>query len=288
MFLKKISIFISFVFIIYNFSPLVYGGQAVMLSDEELDGVYAAGIDININSVEAFRSAVAAQSNIAAVTSLSANTVSLTNSNFAQINNIGNSAVAAQNNIAAVVARNGDINGVTINNTNVANIENSVTTTEGFARALSLNAGDKLTLGQVYAAGSAVASQSNIGVIAALNGGIYSSSINNLNDAVVENWGGSALASQINIAVAIANGGPIDGVTITNTNVANVGTTDAVGTMVDSTVYNGTLGNVNFNCVVNQSAVATQINIAVIAALDNNATNTSVTNYNIATVYNLP
>lgn len=287
MFLKKISIFISIVFIISNFSPLAYAGQAVALSDEELDGIYAAGIDININSVEAFRSAVVAQSNIAAVTSLSANTVSLTNSNFAQINNVGNSAVAAQSNIAAVVARSGDINNATINNTNVANINNSVTA-EGFASASSLNMGDRLTLGQVYAAGSAVASQSNIAVLAALNGGIYNSSINNFNNALVENWGGSALASQINIGVAITKGGPINGVTITNSNVANVGSTDAIGTITNSTFYNGTLGNVDFNLVVNQSAVASQINIAVIAALSNNATNTSVTNHNIATVYNLP
>lgn len=289
---KKILRGFIIVLIIANFFFLgaVYAEKAVVLSDAELDEISAAGFDIDINSVLAFRSSVAAQSNISAVNGLSAHVVSLTNSNFANIHNIGNSAVALQSNIAAVVAKSGDINGATINNRNEATISNTANTdTEGYAEASSLNADipafSLLGINNVYAAGSAVASQSNIAAIVALAGNIKNAFIDNYNDATLTNFGNSAVAAQSNIAVIVAQK-DIDTATINNTNLANVANTlnDVFGgANLQNFTYSGVWGNLNINHLsLTYSEVASQSNIAIIVSLAGSITNASIQNYNPA------
>ncbi len=162
----------------------------------------------------------------------------------------------AQGNTATVVAQDGSIDGATVTNTNSLEATNS--------SDISLL-------------------QDNIAVVAALSGSISGATIENSNSATLTNWEGSA-AYQRNIAVAIANGGTIDnGTTINNTNFANI---DIAANHFDSSDVLG--GNINFDCFISQSASVLQINIAVIAALNNGTSNPSATNANIATTYHFP
>lgn len=292
MFLKKIfrSLIILgfFVFISFGF---IRAQEAIVLSDSQLDDISAAGFDIDINAVEAFRSAVIAQSNIGAVKGFGLSNISLNNSNLGSINNIGNSGVGLQSNIAAVVAEKGNINGATINNSNILDIKNTGGQ-PGAVSASLINAdlsSGLAAVNKVYADNSAVATQSNIAVMAALGGDITNSFINNRNFAALNNLGNAALAAQTNIAVVVARGN-IDNVAINNLNEALVTNTAnaAGGAQVQSFNYSGLLGSLYVNNLsISYSAQAAQANIAVIVSLGSgHVTNSSVNSSNIATVIN--
>jgi hypothetical protein len=295
--LRKIAIFVFIILISIGFLPYrAFAGQAVVLSDAELDAVSAAGFDIDINAVLAYRSSVAAQSNIAAIYGLGASAVSLSNSNFAQVNNFGNSAVAVQSNIAAVVAKEGDIQSATINNTNTANLNNTGNASgQAHATSLNLDLSPQAVLtriNQVLANYSAVASQSNVAAVVSLNGNIKDTVINNANTANLTNLGNSAVAAQSNIAVLVAQG-TIDNSSINNSNIADVVNTGLPaaspgGANLQNFTYSGVFGNLNINHIlVNYSASANQSNIAVIVSLGGgDVTNSSVNNSNIANVQN--
>lgn len=164
--MKKPFTAIIFLFLLINYLTPSYAYQALVLSDDELDNVSAAGFDINVEAVQAIRAAVVSQNNIAAVVSENGNIDNTT------INNINNTSVQAfdsgvqisQNNIAALIALNGDITNAAINNINQA-------TASG-----ELN--------------SAIVSQSNIAILLANN--ISNSTINNIN------VGGVGVSSPIN------------------------------------------------------------------------------------------
>lgn len=293
--MRRKQLRIVFIILILSwFSPYrTFAAQAKVLSDAELDNISAAGFDIDINSVSAFRSSVAAQSNIAALKGFGLNAASLSNSNFAIINNIGNSAVAAQSNIAAIVADRGNIEGVTVNNRNVAEI-NNMGNAGGYAEAGSLNANipsyGLLGVNNVYSDGSALASQSNIAALIALDGNIKDTLINNHNDATLANFGNSAVAAQSNIAIIVAQGN-IDNTTINNSNVANVVNTlngSSGGANIQNFTYSGLWGNLNIQHIsVNYSTLANQRNIAVVVSLSGNVKNISVNNSNIANAQNI-
>ena len=295
MFSKIISsILIIGGFILLNFSTPIYAEKITVLSDAELDNISAGGIDIDINAAEAFRSAVVSQSNIGAFKGFSLNNISLNNYNLSAINNTGNSAVGLQSNIAAVVAQKGDIKAATINNNNTATINNTGSLEGALSASLAnINAPLGLvTINRVYADKSAVASQSNIAVIAALEGNIKDSLINNKNFAALTNFGNSAVASQSNIAVVVARGN-IDNTTINNLNeaiVTNTGLNTALGggAQVQNFNYSGLLGSLQINHLsVAYSAEAAQSNIAIVLSLGGgNVSNTHINSSNIATVIN--
>jgi hypothetical protein len=136
------------------------------LSDAELDEVSAAGFDIDINAVLAFR-AIVEQAGIASGALKTGMTATAAASSV------------VQNNIAAIYSAKGDISGATIDNSN----------------SISLNA---------VTAGGAGAEQNNLAVIAAQEGAVRDSSLNNVNQA--EACADIAGISQDNIGIIIAAG----------------------------------------------------------------------------------
>lgn len=291
---NKISIvFLSLIFV-FSLSISAYPKQAIILCDQELDNISAAGFDIDINAAYAFRSAVISQSNIAAIASFngSINHTKINNSNLATVKNQGNSAVASQSNIAAIVAESGDIKDAIIKNTNIANVENNYTS-EGGAQ-LNTASFDTTTstvkINNVSADASSVVAQTNIAAVVALDGNIKDTKIRNFNHAVIKNNGDSALANQNNIAVMVASGS-IENIQINNTNIANVKnthTTDSDGANVVSLSHNGMLANFSINNIVTEnSASVSQSNISAVISFVGNIKNDSIKGKNIAHVVNI-
>lgn len=148
-------------------------------------------------------------------------------------------------------------------------------------------AGQYLTINDVSASGSAVAAQSNIGAIAG-GGDLYQDTITNINDAGVLNYDGcSAVALQNNIGLAASLGGNLDSVDIDNWNETVVDNLwsdggDVSGSSLEADECIGI--NVIY---ASGSAVALQSNIGAIYS-DGYAINSTIDNYNWASVYNGP
>lgn len=179
---------------------LSYAYQAIVLSDKELDNVYAAGFDFDITAAYAFRAAVinqvVSQTNIAAVTSFNGNinNLDINNLNLAGLNNQLNSTLTGQSNFAAIVAKGGDILNALINNTNTADVENTLCAGNG---SPGVGPGGNA---------SAIVTQTNVAAVIALNGNVGGAEINNSNYAGLTNQGHSGAASQVNVAVVMAAG----------------------------------------------------------------------------------
>jgi len=245
--IKKISIILLSAILLTGFLPLAYAGDVRILSDKEMDRISAGGsapdiIDAWIKFI--FRPVVIPSGDVynGAIGDSSSN--------------------VEQSNISAVVAKHGNINGATIENTNVADIS----------------------------ANSATTDQRNIAAVVSLDGNVFNTSINNSNQVTLKNLGNPALpfAEQSNIAVVIAMGGFIDGTAIANMNMADIGISNPGGITTSDFVFDSTLGNIKINYTVSLSPVAAQSNISVIAPLKGaSISNTSISDRNIATVHSL-
>lgn len=161
-----------------------------------------SGADINslLTDVDASASAVATQANVAAIVSIEgdASGNSIDNINDASnpgVINMGDSAVALQSNIGAIAGLgttlSSDNNMIT--NTNTATVDNTVVeavaaTIIGHESSTESDAGLNSILGDITASTSAVASQSNIGVVIGA-AGVNGATIMNSNSATVNNFG---------------------------------------------------------------------------------------------------
>jgi len=297
--LKKQLIIFSFLVFSLNFPAFSFAEQAQVLSDEELDCVYAGGLQVDWDVIDAAQqSAVAIQSNLGAMASFGAGITngSISNSNYATIFNAGNSSLAAQNNIALAVARGGDINSLTIDNMNHAVVKNYAVGGNYDSldiNQLSLQSSDlDLSLNNAQILNSALAMQNNVAAAIAFGGDIHDLMINNTNFADVLNFGNSGLAVQNNIAMAISVGGNIDGVTINNLNQALVvNNYNGLGGGIQSELYS--LKTANFDISINSlsssiSAEVIQNNFAVTALINSPGvkSNINITNTNLATIIN--
>lgn len=164
------------------------------LSDSEMSGVYAGnGPTFAINDVDADNSAVAAQSNIGVIAGEGdVYKDTITNTNLAPVvsNLEGCSAVALQNNIGAAASLNGDLDSVTITNTNVAEVDNvDYVGDDGCVSGSSLMADECVGINIIDACSSAVALQNNIAAIYS-DGYAVNSTITNVNSANVLNTPG--------------------------------------------------------------------------------------------------
>ncbi len=141
----------------------------------------------------------------------------------------------------------------------------------------------------VTASASAVAAQTNIAAMIAMDGGISNSKINNTNIACVENQGNAALAAQTNIAIAIAKYDIKESI-INNLNIADVinkNTTNIGGAIVNSVSLAGVLMNIEINNVIAEnSAVASQANITFIKSLTGEIKNNIIKELNSSRVFN--
>ncbi|MEW6102188.1 MAG: hypothetical protein AB1481_07880 [Candidatus Omnitrophota bacterium] len=168
--------------------------QAGMLTDSQLAGVYA-GDSEDINVVDATASAVVAQSNMAAVSSLYGGVggTQILNSNTAEVAGLGNSTVALQSNIAAIAGMGGDEPNPqnSITNENLALVENLAVIPQGGVEAESVESvgDDFLGVNPVSAFLSAVALQSNIAAVSG-GGNVLGTTITNTNAAQVTNTPG--------------------------------------------------------------------------------------------------
>ncbi|MFC1514582.1 hypothetical protein ACFL5X_01605 [Candidatus Omnitrophota bacterium] len=292
------AVFVCLIFLAPIFSNRVYAlGQAVVLTDEELDSIHAGGLRLDLNQVALELSAGALQSNTGILAALSGGVTnsSVHNANLSKVSNFGNSAVVAQSNIAAVVATTGDIVDVAVSNVNSAAVFNNfqlpvipaaMTGEDVFAQPLAaFNPGVELNqlkavkddrsfgLNQGSVHNAAVALQSNLSVVAALEGDIKNVIIDNVNNAVVENLGGAAMAGQNNISVVVSQGGSIENVKINNLNTAAVKNmfpyekTDTTS-VVSMAVENGPV-DLKINSVFNETAgVVTQANTSIVALIN--------------------
>jgi hypothetical protein len=180
------------------------------LTDAEMSGIYAGAVDVGINDVKATDSAAIAQSNIGAIAGGSAINANVNNTNFAIVANIvGDAAAAMQSNIG-IIATNGSCGGngcpvgvqnANINNTNkalVLNVSNDLedgytpTTIEGASIDVAVGESGG-SINDTFARRSAVAAQSNIGVIAA-RAAVDGANVNNKNCAVAVNIPASVAA----------------------------------------------------------------------------------------------
>jgi len=122
--LKKIFLFIFVLMSIpFLFKGFAFAKEAIVLSDQELDNVSAAGFDIDIDAVLAWRQAVLTQTNIAAVIAKEGNIEGVTINNCNNLNADSLNSQAEQRNIAVVSAWEGKIKDVRINNVNNAYID---------------------------------------------------------------------------------------------------------------------------------------------------------------------
>jgi len=206
--LKKIfliTLILISVIIAGGFLSLSYANQATLLSDAELDNISAAGFDINLNAVLALRQ-----------------------------------AVTAQNNISAVIAKNGDINGATINNSNTLN-------------ASSVDPG--------------IDTQKNVGVVVALEGKIKGATIHNSNTATLTN---PQDLNQTNIAIIMAQGN-IESSSISNTNSLTIPS----GNNYSYTFASPVTHNIR-HIFINYSALGKQINLEVVVSFAGTIKNTYI------------
>lgn len=188
-----------------GFLSLSYAYQATVLSDAELDNISAAGFHINLNAVLAFRA-----------------------------------AVAAQNNIAAVIAKDGDINGATINNSNTLN-------------ASGVDPG--------------IDTQKNVAVVVALDGKIKDASIHNSNTATLTN---PQDLNQSNIAIIMAQGN-IEDSSISNANFLTIPGGESYSVSFDSWVTD----NIK-QISINYSALGKQSNLEVVVSFAGTIKNTYI------------
>ncbi|MFC1594249.1 hypothetical protein ACFL38_02875 [Candidatus Omnitrophota bacterium] len=145
----------------------------------------APTISGTVNSVQASASAVAAQTNIAAILAPNGSIINgeINNTNIASVENQGNAGLAAQTNIAIVISQN-DINNAVVNNLNVANVDNVNTTDSGGAQVHSASlAGVTMnySVNDVRANNGARASQANITFVKSLRGRIRRRMVRELN-----------------------------------------------------------------------------------------------------------
>lgn len=262
-----------------------YSSRVEVLSDKELDEICVGGFDFNLNAAYAFRSAVASQSNIAAVATLnSSSAVNINATNQAIIRNQGNSAVASQINISTVLAKIGDITNAIINNLNVADVSN-IFTEEGGVKleAASVSASTPVNESPVNLAaldsvvtpptdGLATATPQDTSSVeltppieAPLN--TTPSSPNEINFKLHEiTASASAVVAQTNIAAVVAFEGAIDNAKINNLNLANVenegsaalaAQTNIAMVIAANDIVNTDIANANFAKVVNVNTTAT-------------------------------
>jgi len=149
------------------------------------------------------------------------------------------------------------------------------------------------TVNQVSAMGSALADQSNVGVIDSSEGCVFDTSMDNTNSAEVTNNGGdSAIAMQSNIAAI--SGLSVDPAcantnnTITNSNdatVSNVVDPTIEGSVDGQSVQGSTsIGELTVNVVSSlESAIASQSNVGAIAGIVD-VSASSISNINTASV----
>ncbi|MBN3040131.1 MAG: hypothetical protein JW867_03310 [Candidatus Omnitrophica bacterium] len=176
-------------------SPL-FAGE---LTNDEMADIYAGKITVDINEVAATNSAVAAQSNLAAIVSNDdIERSDISNANIADVTNEGAAALALQSNIGVAASFGGcygdscyeHVIGADIKNANTAEVENKYVagniTTTGSSVDVNVN-GDGGSINASTLKTSAVASQSNIGIVAALAGDVKYSDVINKNTAIVVN-----------------------------------------------------------------------------------------------------
>jgi len=169
--------------------------HAEVLTNVEMNGIYAGQFDGTVNQVSAVSSALVDQSNVGVIDS-SAGCVfdtSMDNANSAEVSNAGgDSAIAMQSNIAAISGLSEDLacvnSGNTITNSNDATVSNVVNielpgSVDGQSVQGSTSIGE-LTVNVVSSLESAIASQSNVGAIAGVVD-VTGTSISNINTASV-------------------------------------------------------------------------------------------------------
>jgi hypothetical protein len=259
---KKAVILITCFAFLVNFPQLAYCKKAIRLSDAQLDNISAAGFDINIDAIYAFRAAVINQSNIGSIVSLNSDAkLSINASNQALVSNNYGQTITNQKNLSAIVAKVGNITDAVIQNINALFVKNEpAAATEAVQREAAqteaLQTAELQTAAvqteapvETPAATQAVESlatpvsvevsapaadavatdastltnQINIAAVVALEGSVDKADIDNLNSANLSN--AVAIPIQTNIAIVIAKAdieNIIENVKINNVNITSV------------------------------------------------------------------
>ncbi|MBU1061479.1 MAG: hypothetical protein KJ957_02705 [Candidatus Omnitrophica bacterium] len=291
MFIKKLSLLFVFILflILYAYTPVSYAiGHAEILSDEVLDTIYVGGFDFNINAAYAFRSAVASQTNIGAISCVNTKgTITINATNEAVVANLGDSAVANQLNLNAIVAKVGDIVDAEINNLNVAEVAN-IFMEEIQAASLPEVGVEASSLS--YSAPSEILSNNSCPVVLDVPVDTFEP------DKIIET--GTTLNSSppsVPTPTAPLNNNSMEPPAVTGTvnkvtasaSSVSAQTNIAAVVALNGGVVNTKINNTNITTVENQgnSAAALQTNIAIIIA-KNDIENPVVNNQNTANVIN--
>jgi len=146
-----------------------------------------------INSVIAKASAASAQTNIAAVVAMagSVEKATINNTNMANVENQGNAALTAQTNIAIIIGQN-NITDAIVNNLNIAQTVNTIVSNAGGAIVNSVSLSGILmnfSVNNVIANNEAKASQVNITIIKSISGQVKNNSIKGSNlSNIINKW----------------------------------------------------------------------------------------------------
>lgn len=228
--------------------------QAIVLSDAELDNISAAGFDININAAYAFRAAVINQSNIATVACINGNAkININATNQAMAINQGNPTLTNQSNISAIIDKIGNIKDAIIKNFNTVSVQNGDTS--------------------VPQAPISIETTANFNIPAAIPECVETP-LGHQAPAPVE----TPVSLQAPAPTSVTNGAS------TNTLSAVVQTNIAAVVALNGSVENANIDNLNSAFIekVGNSALADQINIAVVIAKDN--ISAKINNINTASV----
>ena len=253
---KRMLVFILFLLVSFGSLPLVYSlsNHATILTDEELDNIYAGGFDFDLAAAYAFRAAVVRQRNIAAINGINGNIKNpqINNVNSARVINVdgsgGSWGGSSQANVSAVVAQSGDIVGANVSSGNVlqtvaynspiavsvdvspGNVTPQVDVIPVDVTAVDVTPIDvtpldvtpvDVTPAEVTQVDLVPAVQTNVAALVALEGDIKQSTINNFNVANIKDETNCTVAVENNIAVVVA-GGSIESTGIKNTSIASV------------------------------------------------------------------
>lgn len=182
--MKKIILLILAVILSAGSGPSDLFADVSRLSDNEMDGVYARGFELNIEGAIEYQ--LSALGN-AIVADLAGN---LQGPAMTASINITNGVAVSQMNMAHITSLNGSIDGATVNNTNTAHISSD-------------------TPSEV--------NQSNIAAILAPNGNISNSVINCVNSVEFDTMAAVGTVNQNSVSVFVAQGFADNTITHTNT-----------------------------------------------------------------------
>lgn len=207
-----------------------YAGQAVMLSDDELDGISAAGFEIDLAAASLLQAALGGAGLTNAVSSASVtqgnmgamyasdgdiNSASIVNSNSCSANGTGSASVVNQHNLGVMVSAAGSIIDSAITNTNTAVAAgNPVSVTQG-------------NIAMMIAAGNiencAITNTNSAQVSSAQTASLYT--FNNLPGAnqIQLSYTADLAAAQSNIGILVSLNGDIVQSQVTNINSVQAG-----------------------------------------------------------------